>query len=444
MNTKNTKIDLYFRKGFKNCVTADCNQIINQFVDAHNGNLDIDEFQNSINVYTIAEKLYRKRDDIEKYNEETLMKRLFIKEIAYVIDRHIPFLLYQKIERMNGRTPKPLKNWAHYVFPKDKIPTVSAYIYKIDEDELAKEILMFTSKDKDKGDTRTETQKVQLGNPSLVPHKETHKVSESQKAVAAKQEPEQSVFYAKTILDAKHTKVIPFQKNWIQSGNFYALTQKYSSDEIIRFMQEFNYLDENYYVISGDVETLIKKNPQLFEKSESIEGRQDYRKRLHYYLDLVSGWIFEDIELREMRKAFNSDISIELNGTDKERRINVKPDNKADFIISYKGIKTIAAEYQISHSGYSYYENMIDLRNHKRNHLIEQNGILIEKSSFYTARRNREPLYAVIEPKDMLDYKTRENKYYGNKVVEYISCPKTAYSDFNSMIQKITNIFQNQ
>lgn len=379
-------IPLHNRKGFTHNITKLCNHKIEQYVTEH-GELDICDFSASFNPFNAAQELYRTVPNIEKYNTENAKKLLFIQQIAYAIDRRMPYHLYAKHMRLRNLEPKPLKNYAHHIFPKDAFKESSAkYTYKINEEELVK------------------AYKFHMESSGLiylpVSGKPAHKKYYTDEAAANKPRNKNSPYAGKKNRSCKktvkrHKNIIPSMPSIINpvhtimklpdgskmSGCFAALKMWMEDKQIIEFMESRGWPEADFAVMKGDKHYIMKYCPELLEDNNGSDYRKDYRDNISYLQNLVSTWIFENIIAGNINKAGGGKIFCSLNGTDKSREILTHVTQKPDFMVSCNGIEK-QMELSMSHTGLFYYDEIMHLRGHKRENIIKENAISLAVETF--------------------------------------------------------------
>lgn len=414
----NIEISLYSRMGFKNHVGKECKKNLEQYIE-ENHVLDVRDFSQRFDVHKVAQKLYREVGDIEKYNEELVSKPLFLEEIAYVVDRHMPYHIYRKFEELHGRIPKPLKNFSHRIFPKDKFKDSSAlYEYQINQEQLLQKLGVKKEPDSE-GKAKTVIQR----KPGRKREKRGKKAEETKKREIATP-------------DAEHER----------NGNFIAIKNKYSDDEILAFMDELGFSKENFAVMANDVEYIERTNAKLLSEDFNRHMR-DKRPPMVFQRNVVTGWIFESLLMKRINDA-NCGITIELNGSDSDRVLAGRsPTCKADYIARYMGME-VPVENVMSHTGYFYMENLIGLRDNKRRRIREQKSILLGIETFYNFNsgkyraRERElpnPLDAVYA---LLTYRElgMVQKGYSNgmnKQAESVCVERNRWNYFNQFLEEL-------
>lgn len=187
-------------------------------------------------------------------------------------------------------------------------------------------------------------------------------------------------------------------------GNFNALRTQFSEEQIIKYMKALKYSDENFAIMAGDEKYLRETNPALFEKSKFIDKMSDSRTYLQYCMDLVSGWLYEDLLIYSILSQ-NKELHILRSGEDRFRTVlGHHITNMSDMKVEYKG-QIRPCEIAMSHGNFHYKYGKIDLRYDKRKHLIEQNSLLliVETSAF--SKNKNDKLFTLLSPNELLEYK---------------------------------------
>lgn len=219
-----------------------------------------------------------------------------------------------------------------------------------------------------------------------------------------------------------------FAINGKYTGNFNNLTMKYTQSEIVNFMLEHNYSDENFAIMAGDEDYLRRTNPGLFKDTWFRNSLKDSRTHLQYCQDLVSDWIYEDKVVATIEKQ-NPKLKVELNGGDKERCIlGHKITNNPDFKIFYKQ-KYLLVEMAMSHGGYCYNQEEINFRNNKRLHLVEQNSWFLQVDFSMSST-----IYALLKTTDLEEY--TESTAWGKKT-DCVAVPKNKYQPISNLGQML-------
>jgi hypothetical protein len=223
----------------------------------------------------------------------------------------------------------------------------------------------------------------------------------------------------------------------LDRGMYCALRKEFSQQQIIAVMKQFGYSDENFAIMSGDLNYLQQYSPDLFnELAFRTRGRTDTRNKLQYYQDLVAGWIYEDI-VRAVIEKQDKDLKIELNGADSAREVKVrKVTNDADYKVIYKG-KELLLELVMSHTG-SAERDGLNFRNNKRSHLVEQGAKVLVIETHALDRYSASNCQALILDKQALcDYRPN---FMWNKPTDFIS---TKYRRF-APISMLSNIIKRE
>lgn len=421
--TEAIAIPIYKRRGFKKCIGTDCARIIKEYTEEHDGQFDAGDFSKQFNAFTAAHKLYRRVPDIDRFNVEGVKKTLFLKEIAYVFDRHIPYYIYRKYEEMNGRQPKTICHWPNMVFPKDSLPGASLYQYQVDEDELSYELKLLCGVANPQEDDNEETAAEATDVPACqtepcIQHDECN--TEVQDIVGSAIElPAMELPY-----DRENARLA--RCGGRKSGPFVALTSQFTQEKIFFFMDKYGYSDENYAIMAGDEEYLKFTNPVLFGTSKMSELRHDGRTVMMYYQDMVSSWLYENMVMDCINNKCQT-AKLGLAGVDRERKILVGDsgvNNQSDFMAVYRGQK-FPIELSMSHTGYAYWQEKINLRNRKREHLKAENSILLSIETFaLDVSKHEKPdglLFAMVWGDEYDMYYTEKNPRFYNKECDCLS-----------------------
>ncbi|WP_323668670.1 hypothetical protein [Aliarcobacter butzleri] len=176
--------------------------------------------------------------------------------------------------------------------------------------------------------------------------------------------------------------------------------------------KDLNYDKSNIFILENKIEELQRECPEIYINLESCGHHRDGRTQIQYAKDLIASWIFEDNFLKELK---STELEIELNGADSERKIlsSSKTKTTSDYIIK-KGVNNKNIELMSSYTNYWKDAKKIDLRDNKYNEMASKEVILLCIDMF-----NKE--FFTIDIKNCNAIHIPKHKPYGDKPAYSIS-----------------------
>lgn len=139
--------------------------------------------------------------------------------------------------------------------------------------------------------------------------------------------------------------------------------------------KSLEYDKSNIYILENKIEELKKECPLIYSNLESCGHQRDGRTKEQYAKDLIASWIFEDTFLKEL---INAKLNINLNGSDKERKIlsSYQTQTTSDYILK-KEQKERNIELMCSYTNYWKNTKKLDLRDDKYNKMVSKKVLLL-------------------------------------------------------------------
>lgn len=217
-------------------------------------------------------------------------------------------------------------------------------------------------------------------------------------------------------------------------------------DSIFDIMSMFDVSEEELYSKYNNKEFVNKLTSQVLEQclflnfTKDIEHKlnnlcaitynRDKRSPIEYALDLVYGWLIEDIiTIYLNRKGFNA----KLIGADKDREFLKKKtiSTDADLIINGR-----AADIYADMDGYWNKTDSLDLRINKYHKLIQEKSILIGVSP-------KECQMLLLDFSRDIDIEVRANPLWGGKQVATVSNINRKLIELDNFKSDLYNIIHN-
>lgn len=157
-------------------------------------------------------------------------------------------------------------------------------------------------------------------------------------------------------------------------GAFTGLTDFFGCD-LAGLARRLHYTQDNLYILGGDMESLRREFPQIYDNIMSCEHNKDSRTPLQYAQDVVASWLFEDYIVAKFTEL---GYVMELAGEDRERKIlkNSRVSSNSDCIFRYGG-GSVKVEIMTSYTDYWKKTKALDLRDSKYQKLCRDTGTLL-------------------------------------------------------------------
>ncbi len=158
----------------------------------------------------------------------------------------------------------------------------------------------------------------------------------------------------------------------------YIGSQSFFKYPLIEVARRLDYSQDNILILQGDIETLQKLYPEIYENIMSCHHHRDNRTPLEYAQDLVASWLVEDSFLKVLN---TNGLYTKLDGADHNRKIlaNVRTSASSDFIVSYNG-NSRKLELMNDYTGYWARTGVLDLRDSKYKSLKAEESLFLAVS----------------------------------------------------------------
>lgn len=207
-------------------------------------------------------------------------------------------------------------------------------------------------------------------------------------------------------------------------GAFKHLSE-YFGESLIDVAYDMGYSEANIQILSGDVEGLRTRNPDIYANLLSCRHNKDGRSFIEYGQDVVASWLFEDHLLYELNRAGLRVVSA---GADRNRVIlpSSKVSASSDFTVLWRG-REIPLELMNDYTGYWYRYCKIDLRDDKYSKMKEKKSLFLGISTSdhkYVLLNFSRPIKATY---------IASHRYYYGKPVSQISIDRNQLLAFDMM-----------
>ena len=156
-------------------------------------------------------------------------------------------------------------------------------------------------------------------------------------------------------------------------GAFVGLS-KYFSNGVLSSARDMGYSEPNLLVLSGDIDGLQNKYPEVWNSLVSCDHQRDKRSPITYGKDLVASWVFEDCIIGSLREG---GLDAHHSGADCDRQLlykdNVTSDSDVEIVL---GDHRIPVEIVCDYTGWWTSNGRIDLRD-KKYHKLKSSGSLL-------------------------------------------------------------------
>lgn len=380
-----------------------------EFIETHKskneGLICFQNFNKEFSPIQAASVIYEKMDNVEQYNRFQFKKWLFIKEIAYVIERYILYLLYAEFEKQEGRIPKPYDE-QHMFYNVLFQGTVSLYEYKVDEKELVLELIRAAAVKgmeylgkglspvpnmtvyqynghgyEEAGNIYDFCAAEDLGFVCIPSDAKSNEDDSMKSSVPDVYECENKPPCFASILPEKYSVASEYNG----CSQFANMKNILTNGQIISIMKRHHYNELNAALIAKNMKLIKDKYAWVLSSGGRMDDkRADSRSALSYKIGTVCAWILEDYIRDLMNNWFYEHgypVHISANGADSDRVIqtdDVSVKSDPDYQVHYKG-RCLQLEECTSYTGLFTRSGgaKVTFRNNKRIRIMEKRAAVM-------------------------------------------------------------------
>ena len=225
---------------------------------------------------------------------------------------------------------------------------------------------------------------------------------------------------------------------WCIISTFSGLCKFYQKP-VAKIAKRLGYSESNILILEGKELELQKKYPSVYQSLLTCSQNKDKRTYLEYAKDLVSAWTFEDYLVEKFR-LLGEDLR--LAGADKERKIlvNAKTSSSSDTVYVYDNYR-LKVEIVNDYTGFWYKAKKIHLRNHKYEHLKQENSVLVGVDTV-----NKKYIIIDFSLPNLNIKKIEAHKPFGGKQASEIDLESISFKDFQAVniAQDLKQIIKNR